>query len=281
MRSFVAFLAGLLAMVCLTVLIPLVWVATHIASEDGYVDFSSSLIQDQQFRDGLSAATVDALVERAGLPAGTLDAVGQRLSAAADELVATEKFADVWADVQRQSHRVVFTDPRDLPAELDASNRLVIDVTPVAQALVDSAADRLPVSVDVPGQMLVTVGGNDQRDLIEQIRATPQVALMLGVLTIGLAAVSVVAARTRRAAIGWLGLGAVGSALIVRVVTHQVVPEVLNRNTSPSRVGQRMQDLLVDAAVSSLDRAGVIVMIAGGVIAVGALLTRGRGLSST
>lgn len=276
MRSFTAFVAGLLAVVCLTVLIPLAWIATHVASEDGYVDFSSSLIQDQQFRDGLSTATVEALVERAGLPSGTLDVVGQRLSAAADDLVETEKFVDVWADVQRQSHRAVFTDPRELPAELDASNRLVIDVAPIARALVDSANEWLPVSVDVPGQMLVTVGGSEQRDLIDQIRATPRESLVLGVLTIGLAAVSVMAARRSRSAIAWLGLGAVGSALIVRVLTHEVVPEVLDRNSSPDEVGQRMQDLLVDAAVSSLDRLGLIVMISGGVIAVAALVLRRR-----
>lgn len=277
MRSFVSFLTGLLAVALLVLLLPLAWVATHVASEDGYVDFSASLIQDRQFRDDLSAAAVEALIERTGLPTATLDSAGQRLRAVSDDLVETKGFIDTWEQAQRQSHRALFADPRDLPAELDATNRLVVDVAPIAQAVVDGATDRLGVSVEVPDQMLVTVGGSDQRDLIDRIRDTPEQAMIVGALAVGSALISVLAARRRGRAIAWLGLGAVAAALAVRLLTHEVVPDVLGRNSPPRSLGYTMQELLTERAVSSLDQWGLTVMIAGGIVAIGSMLILGRG----
>jgi|GEM_PF-6626219 len=272
MRSFVSFLAGLLAAALLVLVLPLVWVATHVASEDGYVDFSASLIQDESFRDEVIAAAGDEVVSRVGLPSAAVTPVRQALAAASDRLVEQDGFDAAWAEAQRQSHRAVFSDPRELSPDLYASNRLVIDVAPIAQAVVDGASERLPVSVDVPGQILVPVGGNDQRQLVERIRDTPEQAVLAGILAAGLAIISVLAARRRGRAVAWLGLGAVAAALVVRLISHEVVPEIMARNTSTGPLGQRMQDLLAEHAVASMDRLGVMVMIAGGVVAIASTL---------
>ncbi len=267
MRGLTAFIFGALAAIAVAVLLPVSWVATHIASEDGYVSLSESMVQDAQFRDDLMAATADEIVARAALPSVTVEPMRTALTTAADALAASPRFVDAWAETQRQSHRAVFADPRDLSADMDASNRLAIDVAPLAQAVVDAATDRLPVRVDVPGQMLVTVGGSEQHTLIDQIRSSPDRALVLAALALGSAIIAVIAARRRWNCLAWLGVAAVVAAVVVRVVSHAVVPHLLDRSAAPSDLARSVQQLLADRAVASLDSWGLAVMIVGVVIA--------------
>ena len=269
MRSLTSFLFGLVAVIALTILLPVAWVAMHVASEDGYVEFSESMVQDQPFRDALMTATADEIVARTALPSVAVEPVRIALKSAASALAESPRFVDAWSETQRQSHRAVFADPGDLPADLDASNRLVLDVAPVAQAVVDSVSDKLPVRVDVPGQMLVTVGGSEQRHLIDTVRTTPETAALIAVLTVVAAVVSVISARRRFAAIALLGVAAAVAAGVTRIVTHAVVPEVLSRSGAPSELARTTQQLLADRAVESLDSWGVAVMVAGVIVAVG------------
>lgn len=274
MRGLTTFVFGVLTAIAVAVLLPVSWVATHIASEDGYVALSESMVQDAQFRDDLMAATAEQIVARAALPSVAVEPMRSALTTGAGALAASPRFVDAWAETQRQSHRAVFADPRDLSADLDATNRLAIDVAPLAQAVVDAATDRLPVRVDVPDQMLVMVGGSEQHSLIDQIRNSSKAAAVLVTLAIGLAIVAVIAARRRWVAVAWLGLATVVAAAMVRVVAHAVVPRVLDSSAAPSELGRTTQRLLADRALESMDSFGLLFVAAGAVaVAVGMCAT--------
>lgn len=274
MRSATSFLSGLAAAVLVVVLLPLAWIATHVASEDGYVGFTASMVDDPSFRGDLAGAAAEEVVTRAGLPSAAVEPVRAALTSAAERVVDGDDFADAWEQTQRRSHQAVFADQRELPAELDASDRLVVDVAPIAQALVDAVSDRLPVSVEVPGQMLVTVGGSDQRQLVDRIRSTPELAVLVALVTAGLGLLAVAAARRRGVAIGWLGLGVAAAALAARLLSHAVVPRVVERSDAPSDLARAVQRLIADRALDSFDQWTLVTMVGAAVVAAAGFVVR-------
>ncbi len=263
MRGVVAALSGLLATALLALALPVGWVAAHVASEDGYVDLTASMAHDADFRDRLVAAVADEVVSGSGVPSQLADPVRSALTRAADRVVATERFDIAWREAQRRSHRALFADPRDLPADLDQSSRLVIDVAPVAQAVVDGVAADLPVDVRVPGQLLVTIGGSDQRRLVDRIADTPAQATVLGAAAAVLALLALVAARRHGVALAWLGVGAVLAAGLVRVVGREATSQALERSTAPTDLARTTQDLLADRLLASLDQWLLVTALAG------------------
>ena len=68
MRSVTAVLFGVLTALLLALWLPAFWVSSHVASEDGYVDFTAELVSDSSFRGELVHAATQQVVERAGLP---------------------------------------------------------------------------------------------------------------------------------------------------------------------------------------------------------------------
>jgi len=263
MRSTVSGFAGTAAVALFAVLLPLFWVTTHITSEDGYVDFTSEMIQDEQFRDRLTQTTTDVVTRRTGAPRAASDVVSAALSAAADRLASQPAFAEAWARTQRQSHRALFDE-----------GELVIDVAPLAQVIVDAASGRLPVSVEVPDQLLVPVGAAERSAVIDGLDAAPQVATVVGLLLLAASAVAVVSARRSGAALSWLGIGFVGAALLDRLAAHEVVPRVLSGDPEQGSLARRTQDLLIEQAVSSFDGTTLIAMGLGAVLVVAGLVVR-------
>lgn len=274
MRTFLSAVAGLVAVVALAAALPIGWVANHVASEDGYVAFTSDLVKDPTFRADVVQVVTDDVIARAGVSDSFAPRVRQALDAAASRVVAQPAFATAFADAQRQSHRAVFGDARTLSPELDTSDRLVIDLAPVAATIIDALTQDLPVTVSPPEQLLVTVGGSNQRQAIEAVDRTPQQTVLLAGVAAVAAGISLLAARRRSTTTAWLGAGAILAAGAVHVAADQAVSYAIERNTAPSQVANRAQQLLADAAMNSFDRWLVIVAIAGAALVVVGLIGR-------
>lgn len=268
MRSVFSVLAGLVAVLAFAVALPLGWVATHVADEDGYVRFTTGLVDDPQFRVGVVKAVTDDVVDRAGVSETFAPAIRSAIEAAASKVVDTEQFRTAFEQTQRQSHQAVFDGGRG------SSDRFVIDLAPVAKTIIDSVTGNLPVAVEAPERLLVTIGDSDQRSTIEMIDQAPQRATLLGGTAAVAAVLSLLAARRRSVALLWLGVGAAAVAAGTWVLADRVVPAALAQVESGNALANRAQQLLADAALASFDRWVVVAVIAAGGAAVLGLLTR-------
>lgn len=280
MRTLCSVVTGLVAVLALAVALPLGWLATHIADEDGYVDFTSSLVQDDAFRAELVTVISDAVIEQSGVPARVAPTVRSALGAAASRVVDSPRLATVFGEAQRQSHRAVFGAVGDAPPELEASDGLVIDLAPVATAIIDALTADLPVSLSAPQQLLVTVGGSEQRDAVEAVDRSSELALAVAAVAVLATSVSLLAARRRSVAISWLGIGAVVAASALHLAASQVVPRVIERGSGSGDVAGRAQQLVASAATDSLDQWLLITAIAGTaalVVGLAACAVGGRG----
>jgi hypothetical protein len=262
MRALISAIAGLVAVLAVGLALPVGWVAEHVADEDGYVAFSSDLVDDPQFRADVVAAVTDDVVERTGVSEQFAPPLRTALSDAAAAVVEQPAFREAFEDAQRQSHRAFFDGGSE-----GGSDRLVIDLAPVAQTIIDALTEDVPVQVDAPDRLPVTVGGDDERRAVEAIDSTPRrTALLVGIAAVA-AGLSLLAARRRSTALGWMGAGTVLVAALVHVGADRAGPYLLERGSAPSDLAARAQQLLVDAALDSLDGWVVTAMLVGAGVA--------------
>ena len=78
-RSGASFLCWVVAVVAAIITVPTLWIATHVADEDGYVDFTRPFVADAEFRDAIVATITDDLFSQGGLPASAKPVVERAL----------------------------------------------------------------------------------------------------------------------------------------------------------------------------------------------------------
>jgi hypothetical protein len=70
-RTGASFLCWAVAVIAAIITVPTLWVATHVANEDGYVDFTRPFVSDTELRNALVADIADELVSRGVVPSVT------------------------------------------------------------------------------------------------------------------------------------------------------------------------------------------------------------------
>jgi hypothetical protein len=243
MRSLVAGAAGLLAVVVAIVTVPLLWISTHIADEDGYVELSSALAADDELQGAFVAYLIDEYVQRGLVPPALQDTATSALTLVTRTTADQPGFVEAWGQTQRDLHRSAFGDD-DGP--------LTVSVRPLASFVTNRVGDVLPVRIEVPAELQAPLGTAEDRERLVWVERS-QTWSLLGLMTVLLAAaVCLVAARSRPLALAGLGLGALVVAGVLRVATEMVSPAVVERTETLSPFAQAVQQLLVDRAATSL-----------------------------
>jgi len=274
MRSFLAFVFGVCAVLATLVTMPAEWVSNNIADENGYVAFAEPIGRDSQFHGALADALSETLAQRAQLPSAAQPAAKAAIVRVANKVSGEPGFVAAWNDTQRQSHKIMLGDPRDLPPELDSSPSFAIDLGPLGKFIIDQANKDLPFTISAPDQAVIAVNGAPQADTLDRIRATPTYARN-GLIALALsAALALAFARRKSIAIAWLGLGAILAAGVLKVGVSVVVPEILNRNTAPSPFAKALRDVFVERANESFGSWLVVLGIGGAVVAVAGFALR-------
>jgi hypothetical protein len=267
MRTLLAALAWLVAVVAAVITVPTLWIATHVADEQGYVDFTRPFVDDTELQKALAAQVSDDVGSATGLPDAARAAVAQVVAKYAAQLADDPGFVDAWEDSQRRTHRLTFDEGAD---------RLTVDVGPVASFVVKKASGGLPVPVDVPSTLKVPVYDSPDPAVLERVSDT-QGQSTVGLVVAGAAALlCLVLARRRGLALAGLGVGALLVAGVLRVATGWAVPEVLDRTPARTPFAREMRDLLVDRASDSLNGWLLILALVGLAVTVAGLLLRGR-----
>jgi hypothetical protein len=255
-----------IAMLAAIVSLPLAWVASNLADEDGYVAFTSPMGSDPELQKAFSAYLSDYFVREQGLPSALQPTATAVLSKAAASTANAPGFTAAWEESQRRSHRLMFGPDAN-------QDRLAVDLGPLATFAVDHAGDSLPVALPKPGKIVLQVNNTSQREAFDQIAASKDRSQAGLIVVAAAAALSLLFAKRRSTALIWLGVGAVGVAAALRAATGYGVPNILDRTPAPSGFARTLQKLLADRAADSLAQWLLWVGIAGiAAIVVGALL---------
>ena len=266
-RSGASFLCWVVAVVAAIVTVPTLWVATHVADEDGYVDFTQTFVADIEFRNAIVATIADDVVSQGGVPASLKPAVEQALRAVATRTARQPGFAEAWEESTRRTHRLTFGPDAD-------SDRMTADIGPIASFVGEQVTRDLPVRVAIPGKLLVPIYDAPDREVIDQVEKTPDRS-RVGLLAVGVASLMcLLLARRRINAVVGLGAGAVITGGVLLAGTGLALPEVLDRTPGRTPFAREMRDLLVDRASDSLNQWLMWFVVIGGVVLVLALLGR-------
>jgi hypothetical protein len=268
MRSGASFVCWVVAVVAAIVTVPTLWLATHVASEDGYVDFTRPFVTDAELRDAMVAQIADDVVRVGGLPAVVKPAISSALRSVADRTAEQKGFTQAWEESQRRTHRLTLGSDA-------SSDRFTADIGPIAAFVGREVTKDLPVKPTFPDKLLVPIYDAPDRATLDQVRKTPGRSA-IGLLVVALASLlCVLFARRRVVAIAGLGLGAALTAGVLRVATGWAVPEVLDRTPARTPFARQMRDLLVDRASDSLNGWLLGLAVVGAVVLVLGLLGRG------
>ncbi|MRK02560.1 hypothetical protein GEV27_13650 [Aeromicrobium sp. S22] len=258
MRSFSSLVAWLLTVLAAIVTVPLLWVSSHVAQEDGYVEFSSQLAMDDELQVAFADYLADDFVQRGVLPRRLEDVAASALAAVARTTTNQPGFVEAWEQTQRSLHRSAFS---------DASGPLTVDVSPMAQFVTDRVDKDLPVSLRVPQDLTVSIGSASDRERLQAVSQSTTFGL-LGLLVVIVAGVtSLLSARSRPLAVAALGVGALVVAGVVRFASSEIAPRLVDEAKDENAFARTVQRLLVDRASDSL--AGWLEWIAiGGAVAI-------------
>lgn len=243
MRSLPSVIAGMVALVAALVTVPLLWVSTHVADEDGYVAFSSTLATDDELQAAFAAYLADDYVQRGLLPAALQETAAAALTSAAQLTTNQPGFVEAWEQTQLSLHRSAFS---------DTSGPLTVDMDPMAAFVASRVGALLPVSLPVATGLQVPIGTVQDRDRVAAVDRSTTFGLIGLMVVVGAAAVSLIAARSRPVAFVGLGLAALATAGILRVVTEIVTPRLIERAQGSTAFSRTFQELLFDRVADSL-----------------------------
>ncbi|MCW2831804.1 MAG: hypothetical protein JWP31_2496 [Aeromicrobium sp.] len=267
MRAAAAVVAGLVAMLALLVTAPLLWISTHVADREGYVGLSSTLADDPELQAAFAAYLSDELIARGALPDALRPTATQALTQVAGRATDEPGFVEAWEETQRGFHRSVFADP--------TPQVLALDVGPMAEFVATRVADRLPVSLTVPDDLVVPIVTDaDDRAAVDQVRKTRWMGYVGALVALVAAAATVGLARRSSVAVAWLGAGAAAVAGVLWLLSGPVSQQVLDHTAAPSEFARTLQKLLVDRAASSLDGWLLWIAVAGAAAAAAGLVAR-------
>lgn len=264
MRSLIAALAGLVAALAFAVALPFAWVAVTVADEDGFVSATSELASDQQFRSEIIDAVADGVVERAGVPDALAADARNLVESGATQIVEADGFLGVFDQVLRASHRATFAD----------GDRIVLDLTPVSTAIVDSIDERLPFELPAPDELAVSAGETDVAPLLTFVDESTDRALLAAAVAVVAAVICLLAARRRSTALVGLGIATAASVWLAGLVIRDQVPRLGDSGETLDPIGRRFQDLVQAQALESFDQ--WVVVAAGGAAGVALLGLVGR-----
>lgn len=243
MRSLTSLVAGLVAVAVGLVTVPLLWVSTHVADEDGYVTFSSVLATDDELQAAFAAYLADDYVQRGLLPEELQETAADALTTVARLTTNQPGFVEAWEQTQRSLHQSAFS---------DQPGPLTVDIDPLARFVADRVGDLLPVSLEVPTGVEVPIGAAQDRSRLASLDRSTTFALLGLMVVVGAAAVCLIAGRSRPVALAGLGLGALAVAGVLRVMTEIVTPQLIERAQGSSAFGRTIRELLFDRAATSL-----------------------------
>ncbi|MHA7248108.1 hypothetical protein [Arthrobacter tecti] len=249
--------------------LPSAWIATHVVSEEGFVQLASELSEDPEFTQALADALSVEATAGVDLPSGIAETVQPIVAGIAERITELPGFEQAWDETLTRSHLLTFADPRELPPEADASSSFTLDVAPLVALVTTEIGNQFGVDVPAPEQTLVNIGQANHRALLERVETAASLwPALTAAAAIG-AVLSLLIARRRSTTLAVLGLGAVlGGALLWFAAGF--APQIVDQTADANAVADVFKDALTVRAADSFQAwclaaiaVGLLVSVAG------------------
>jgi hypothetical protein len=218
------------------VAVPAMWVDRNIVQEDGFVELTAPLGKDSAFQQRLAAAAVNSFSSDQ-IPEAIVDLVRPILEDAAQSLTGLPGYPDAWTETLRRSHRLSFTDPITLPAEVDGVSSLALDVAPLVGLVAKRVAEATSLPLESPQQVLITIGQPNQRQIVERVSAYAPMGSAVAVGSAIALVLALVAARRR-----WTVLAGVGAGVLVLSGVWSLAADAVGRAVEGTSSGNAMAE---------------------------------------
>ncbi len=252
MRFLATVLCWLLATAGLAVAIPASWAQTTIVDEDGYGALAEQAARDPALQSAMASELTTRAVALINDHSGRRNPVdSSTVHDVAAAFTAGPSFPPLFAQVNRAAHGWLFSAPQS-----GGNEQWVVDVAPMLkdtgiQQQLNTYHVQVPATLQVP--LTVPVGQPVRQGQFHRAAVWgPWVSVGAVALTVLLALLTFVAARSRGRALTALGISAllVGAAGWAGIeIGGRSINEALNRTTGDVR---RMADVMVGHAESSL-----------------------------
>ncbi|MET4589015.1 hypothetical protein [Arthrobacter sp. 754] len=272
MRTVVSAVAVILGVVLAALAVPAIWLDRSVVQEDGFVALAAPLGRDAEFQQRLAAAAVGT-IDTSAVPQFLTGFLEPVLKSAAESLTGLPGYPAAWEETIRRSHRLSFADPGSLPAEVDSTTALTLDVAPLVALGVEELSRTSGQPMDPPGQTLINVGQANQRQLIEQVAAYAPLGYSLAIGAVIAFLLALVAARRR-----WVVVFSVGIAALllagVWTAGSQFAGDTVLATASGNEIADMFKNEFVAAAAEGFRTWTLTAAVAGGAFAVAGLVVR-------
>ncbi|CAI3801642.1 hypothetical protein [Pseudarthrobacter sp. MM222] len=280
MRTFVSAVAVLIGLAMAAVAVPAMWVDRNIVQEDGFVALTAPLGKDPAFQQRLAAAAVNNFSPDQ-IPESVVDLIRPVLEDAAQSLTGLPGYPEAWTETLRKSHRLSFAAPDSLPAEMQGTSSLTLDVAPLVGLVAKRVAEATSLPLESPEQVLITIGQPSQRQIVEQVSAYAPMGYAVAVGSAIAFLLALVAARRRWTVLAGAGIGAVILSALW-VLAAEAVGRAVEEASSGNEVAEIFKREFVAASTAGFGQWTLAAAVAGAVLLALGIVLRvagGRGRS--
>lgn len=266
MRSLVAFLAGLIAVVGIVAALPSLWVSQRVISPTGFTATAQKMADSSEVRTFMADTITDQIGKQAGSAAGAL------ARPFAVRYTSSEGFTHDFVDLAEQQHRWLFDSP---PPGVDPSV-MRLDLTNMVRRVAGQVNPSLAAAV--PGPILVAVSQRDQaleagryHDIGRKI---PRYAYGSAIVALIAALVALLFSRRRAAMLAWLGFGGILSGAVAWAGGYFFASRAKDEFSGTEAGVREVAQSTINGLVGDLHEWALIVGGAGAVLLVVGLLGR-------
>ncbi|MCC3268095.1 hypothetical protein MUG94_13320 [Arthrobacter gengyunqii] len=205
MRTFGSAILGFAAVLLAVAALCSAWLAVNVVSEDGFVSLGQPLGTNEAFQQDLAEELGAQVTNSVQLPDAVASFVQPLITSAVQGVQSLPGYPQAWDETLQRSHAQTF----------DGDGGVTLDLAPVVGLVTNELGSAAGTDVQAPEQSLLELGGADQRSEIElavkAANAWPFLALGAGIAAV----LALLVARSRGAALAWMGAGALlgGGAL--------------------------------------------------------------------
>lgn len=245
------------------------WVRAQMLDTDEWVQISDELLAEPQLQNALATYLTNELYARvdveaelgkllpddlSGLAGPLAGALRSPTESAVEQLVASDRFAQLWSTANREAHQVFVAVLRDEapPGVSTADGTVTLDLQPLVRSVGErvgvpsSALERIPDDVGT----IVIFESDELANVQTTVRVLDFLSWFLLIVVVGLYALAVYMARERRHALQMVGVGLVVSGVTLLVVRKVGVEAVVNITVDESN--RSIGDLIGEVATQLL-----------------------------
>lgn len=168
-RSFTAFLLGLIAVLATVVAVPAVWADSHIVDQGQFTEMMAPLGRDQAVQDAM-AVEIAQQVQRLMTEQGDSRPPMRLVQPVAERFVRSDAFPPAFSTAVASIHTWLFVAPT-AEQRLAGATVAEIDLAPMIRHIVDTEAD---LEITVPARVTVDLSAaGNSRDLFRAGRLEP------------------------------------------------------------------------------------------------------------